>query len=61
MRRGRDGIQHIHSTVSRVRLAILGASPCHLCRANCCKQNGHEFAVLLRDDEIRRFAPFIAS
>ena len=41
-----------------LRLAILGASPCHLCRANCCRQNGHEYAVLLECDEWRRFAPF---
>ena len=42
-----------------LRLAILGASPCHLCRgANCCRQNGHEYAVLLEPDEWRRFAPF---
>ncbi len=42
----------------RIRLAILGASPCALCRANCCKQNGHQYAVLLECDEWRRFAPF---
>ena len=42
----------------RVRVAILGVSPCGDCRANCCRQNGHDFAVLLRGDEIRRFAPF---
>ena len=42
----------------RLRLAILGPSPCHLCRANCCKQNGHDYAVLLEADEWRRFAPF---
>jgi Fe-S-cluster containining protein len=43
----------------RLRLAILGESPCHLCTANCCKQNGHEFAVLLEGErERRRFAPF---
>jgi Fe-S-cluster containining protein len=43
----------------RLRLAILGESPCDLCTAACCKQNGHEFAVLLEgDDERRRFAPF---
>ena len=41
-----------------LRLAILGASPCHLCRANCCRQNGHAYAVLLECDEWRRFAPF---
>ena len=43
----------------RLRLAILGDSPCHLCTANCCKQNGHDFAVLLEGEpERRRFAPF---
>jgi Fe-S-cluster containining protein len=42
----------------RVRVAIVGASPCGACAANCCKQNGHEFAVLLRGDEVRRFAAF---
>src|SRR4051794_39411590 len=42
----------------RLRLAILGASPCYQCRANCCKQNGHEYAVLLEADEWRKFAPF---
>jgi Fe-S-cluster containining protein len=42
------------------RLAILGASPCGQCRgANCCRQNGHDYAVLLDGpDEWRRFAPF---
>lgn len=44
--------------MSRHRLAILGESPCHLCYAACCKQNGHEFAVLLEGDERRRFGPF---
>ena len=43
----------------RLRLAILGASPCERCAANCCKQNGHDYAVLLDgEDERRRFAPF---
>ena len=42
-----------------VRLAILGDSPCELCVAACCKQNGHAFAVLLRGDRERaRFAPW---
>ncbi len=40
------------------RLAILGQSPCHLCYAACCKQNGHDYAVLLEGDERRRFGPF---
>jgi Fe-S-cluster containining protein len=43
----------------RFRLAILGDSPCDLCTAACCRQNGHEFAVLLEGEfERRRFAPF---
>ena len=43
----------------RLRLAILGDSPCYLCSAACCKQNGHAYAALLQgDDERRRFAPF---
>jgi Fe-S-cluster containining protein len=41
-----------------IRLAVLGSSPCSRCDAACCRQNGHEFAVLLRDDELRRFAPW---
>ena len=45
----------------RVRIAILGASPCGGCAANCCKQNGHDFAVLLQGDEPRRFAPFMTT
>jgi Fe-S-cluster containining protein len=40
------------------RLAILGQSPCHLCYAACCKQNGHDYAVLLEGDERQRFGPF---
>ena len=43
-----------------MRLAILGDSPCHLCYAACCKQNGHDFAVLLEGDERRKFRPFAA-
>lgn len=41
-----------------VRLAILGASPCHLCTAACCKQNGHAYAAILRGAEVRKFAAF---
>ena len=41
-----------------LRLAIAGDSPCHLCTAACCKQNGHDYAALLQGDEIRRFAAF---
>lgn len=45
--------------MGRVRLAILGDSPCHLCTAACCRQNGHDYAVLLQGEvERRRFAPF---
>lgn len=42
----------------RVRLAILGDSPCDACHAACCRQNGHAYAALLKDQEVRRFAPF---
>lgn len=42
----------------RLRLAILGDSPCDLCTAACCKQNGHAYAALLEGDETRKFAPF---
>ena len=42
----------------RLRLAIFGDPPCGRCHANCCKQNGHEYAVLLERDERRRFAAF---
>lgn len=41
-----------------MRLSILGSSPCHLCHAACCKQNGHEFAAILEPDEIPRFRAF---
>jgi Fe-S-cluster containining protein len=42
-----------------LRLAILGDSPCDLCTAACCKQNGHEYAVLLEgEQERRRFAAY---
>ena len=45
-----------------LRLAILGDSPCDLCTAACCKQNGHEYAVLLEGEvERRRFGPFAVS
>jgi len=39
-----------------VRIAIVGNSPCGSCVAACCKQNGHDYAVLLRGDEVRKFA-----
>jgi len=43
----------------RIRLAVFGSSPCHLCTAACCKQNGHEYAAILRGDrEVRKFAAF---
>lgn len=43
------------------RLAVAGASPCDACHANCCKQNGHDYAVLLEgEDEHRRFRAFAA-
>ena len=42
-----------------LRLAILGDSPCDLCTAACCRQNGHDYAVLLEGEvERRKFAPF---
>ena len=44
----------------RVRIAILGDSPCDRCWAACCKQNGHAYAALLQGDEVRKFAPFAA-
>jgi Fe-S-cluster containining protein len=43
----------------RLRIAILGDSPCDQCTAACCKQNGHAYAVLLEgEQEWRRFAAF---
>ena len=42
----------------RVRLAVVGASPCDLCSAACCKQNGHAYAAMLEGAEIRMFAAF---
>ena len=42
----------------RLRLAILGDSPCDRCTAACCRQNGHAYAVLLEGDERRKFAPW---
>lgn len=44
-----------------VRLAVVGSSPCMQCAARCCKQNGHDYAVLLRESEHRRFAPWAVS
>src|SRR4051812_25119424 len=46
----------------RLRLAILGDSPCPQCYAACCLQNGHAYAILLQGpDELRRFAPWAVS
>jgi Fe-S-cluster containining protein len=42
----------------KVRLAILGTSPCHLCTAACCRQNGREYAAIVRGDEVRKFAAY---
>jgi hypothetical protein len=42
----------------RLRLAVLGDCPCDLCTAACCRQNGHEYAAILRGHEIRKFAAF---
>ena len=45
--------------MSRFRIAILGESPCADCAGvNCCRQNGHLFAVLLEQAEYGRFRPF---
>ena len=44
--------------MKRLRIAILGASPCGQCTAACCRQNGHEYAALLQGDEVRQFAPY---
>ena len=41
----------------RLRLAVVGPSPCGQCVAACCKKSVSEFAVLLQGDaERRRFA-----
>ena len=43
--------------MTRLRIAVVGASPCGSCWAACCKQSVSEFAVLLHGDgERRRFA-----
>jgi Fe-S-cluster containining protein len=42
----------------RLRLAILGSSPCNLCYAACCKQNGPAYSVLLEPHEYSKFLPF---
>lgn len=44
--------------MNRIRIAILGASPCGRCTSACCRQNGHDYAALLQGDELRRFAPY---
>jgi Fe-S-cluster containining protein len=44
--------------IRRLRIAIVGASPCGACVAACCKQNGHAYSVLLEGREQRKFAPF---
>lgn len=41
-----------------LRIAIAGQSPCETCWARCCKQNGHDYAVLLLQSEYPRFTPF---
>src|SRR5690242_12759470 len=46
------------ASMRTIRMAILGNSPCDRCWAACCKQNGHEYAALLRDGEVRKFAAF---
>ena len=43
----------------RVRIAIIGQSPCEACDAACCRRTVSEYAVLLQgEDEIRRFGPW---
>jgi hypothetical protein len=42
----------------KVRLAILGSSPCHLCTAACCKQNGTIIRCCSNRYEHARFRPF---
>jgi Fe-S-cluster containining protein len=45
--------------MTRFRVAILGESPCPECPGvNCCRQNGHDYAVLLEEAEHARFRPF---
>ena len=44
--------------MNRVRIAILGSSPCGQCTSACCRQNGHDYAALLEGEEVRRFAPY---
>lgn len=46
------------SVIRRFRIAIVGSSPCGQCYAACCKQNGHDWSVLLEGCEQRKFAPF---
>lgn len=38
----------------RLRIAIVGPSPCGQCRAACCVRSVSEFAVLLQTDQERR-------
>jgi Fe-S-cluster containining protein len=46
----------------RVRIAIIGPSPCERCDAACCRQSAWPYAVLLQsDDERRRFGPWSES
>lgn len=43
----------------RLRIAVVGPSPCLRCHAACCRQNGHAYAALLEtEDERRRFRPW---
>lgn len=43
----------------RIRIAILGASPCNQCSAACCRRTVSEYAILLQTaEERRRFAPW---
>lgn len=50
-----------HTQVSRVQLPTRSSfmktplPPCEHCSAYCCKQRGHDFAVLLEEHEVERF------
>jgi Fe-S-cluster containining protein len=46
--------------MKRIRIAIIGSSPCNRCDAACCKQSGCEYSVLLEPGEYGRFGPFAA-
>lgn len=54
-----DGTPRASPERRRVRIAVVGGSPCGSCDAACCRARATEYAVLLQgDDERRRFAPW---